>query len=311
MDYRNQLMKLWLPAQKLLVAVLTVCAGVWLAQITWHFLSPVTVITTPKIQAVNKTAEQSGPNWLQISREIAAREFFGDVVVRTQVVEKAVEAPETKLNFTLQAVIAQGEGTGFAVIGQRGAAGKVFGVGDDIFGQATLSAVYGDRVIIDTKGQLETLRYEQQQSTILQTVDSDPDPDPDPEYAEQETADTFQDALAQANQEVANGGDLQTQVQGMVDYVNRRANEDPEGFVQEMGLQPTEGGYQVTRQARQLQMIGLRPGDIVTSVNDMQVGNIQADQTLLNQVLQTGGELKIQIQRGSRSFTIYQSIPSF
>jgi general secretion pathway protein C len=58
-------------------------------------------------------------------------------------------------------------------------------------------------------------------------------------------------------------------------------------------------------------MVGLRPGDIVTSVNDQPVGNIQSDQMLLNQVLQTGGELKIQIRRGSRSFTIYQSIPTF
>ncbi len=304
MDYRTQLIKVWLPTQKLIIALITVVAGVWLAQITWHFLSPVTPVNVPRIQPASKSSEQNGPNWLQISQQVAQREFFGDVIVKeTEAPVAVVEAPETKLNFTLQAVIAQGEGAGFAVIGQRNSPGKVFGVGDDLFGQATLSAVYGDRVIIDTKGQLETLRYEQQQSSILQTVNV--------ASAADEPADSFQEALAQANEEVASGGDLQTQVQGMVDYVTRRANEDPEGFVQEMGLEPTEGGYQVTRRARQLQMVGLRPGDIVTSVNDMQVGNIQTDQMLLNQVLQTGGELKIQIQRGSRSFTIYQSIPSF
>ena len=131
------------------------------------------------------------------------------------------------------------------------------------------------------------------------------------EPVDNSSAETFQEALTQANSAVANGGDLQSQVQGMVDYVTRRANEDPEGFVQEMGLEPTDGGYQVTRRARQLQMVGLRPGDVVTSVNDMQVGNIQTDQVMLNQILQTGGELKIQIRRGSRSFTIYQSIPSY
>ena len=106
-------------------------------------------------------------------------------------------------------------------------------------------------------------------------------------------------------------GDLATSVRGMVDYVSQRANEDPEAFIQEMGLQATDGGYQVTRRARQLQMVGLRPGDVVTAVNDQPVGNVQSDQALLNQVLQTGGELKLQIRRGSRSFTIYQSIPTY
>ncbi|MDX1474644.1 MAG: type II secretion system protein N [Reinekea sp.] len=303
MDYRSQLLKVWLPAQSVLVILVTIVCGIWMAQITWFFLSPSVPVSVPSIKPAISSQGQSGPNWLQISREVAGREFFGDVVIQESAPVEQVEAPETKLNFTLQAVIAQGEGTGFAVIGQRGAAGKVFGVGEDLFGQATLSAVYGDRVIIDRNGQLETLRYEKLQSSILQSVVDDP--------VEDDSSETFQEALAQANAEVASGGDLQTQVQGMVDYVTRRANEDPEGFVQEMGLEPTDGGYQVTRRARQLQMVGLRPGDVITSVNDMQVGNIQSDQMLLNQVLQTGGELKIQIRRGSRSFTIYQSIPSY
>jgi general secretion pathway protein C len=307
MEFKSLIVRYWVPVQTLFVFVLTLLCGVWLAQITWFFLSEPATVTAERIQPAGSNSTESGTNWLQVSRTIAQREFFGDVVVEQAEVVEAVEAPETSLSFTLQAVMAQGEGRGFAVIGERNATGKVFGIGDDLFGKAELSAVYGDRVIIDRRGELETLRYEKIESSALVRSNQQDNSS----NSDGSSADTFQEALSQANAEVSSGGDLQTQVQGMVDYVSRRANEDPEAFVQEMGLQPTDGGYQVTRRARQLQMVGLRPGDIVTAVNDMQVGNVQSDQALLNQILQTGGEVKIQIRRGSRSFTIYQSIPSF
>lgn len=310
MDLNLQVLKYWPALQKAIVAALTLCCGVWLAQITWFFLAEAPQVQVEQIQPANSQAK-SGVDWASVSSQVANREFFGEVVI--EVVEEApvenVEAPETSLSFTLQAVMALGEGTGFAVISERGSNSEVFGVGDDLFGKAQLSGVFGDRVIIDRRGQLETLRYERVESTALQPVEFEEPVDYN--QGDLTNASTFQDAISQANSAVSNGADVQSQVRGVVDYVSRRANENPEAFVQEMGLQPTQGGYQVTRNARQLQMVGLRPGDIVTSVNDIQVGNIQADQTLLNQILQTGGELKIQIRRGSRSFTIYQSIPSF
>jgi general secretion pathway protein C len=280
-----------------------------MAEITWMLIQPASAVLAAKVMpAVSDSAKQS-QDWLQISRSIGSREFFGQIaVVAEPVVETtAVEAPETKLNLTLLGVMAEGEGQGFAVIRDGGGAGKVFSLGEDIFGQATLANVFGDRIVLDRNGQLETLRYETVSTAgILRPVNQNNDSTPSPG-----PIDSFREALSQASAEVANGGDLQSQVQGMVNYVGRRANEDPEGFIAEMGLQPSAEGYQVTRQARQLQMVGLRPGDIVTAVNDMPVGNIQNDQALLNQVLQMGGEIKIQIRRGSRSFTIYQTIPTY
>lgn len=307
MDIQQTLLRVWLPLQSLFVGLLTVACGVFLAQITWVFLNPAQPVQAERVQPAAVSGAQAGTNWSQVARSISSREFFGSVIIEESEPEavEQVDAPETSLNLKLQAIIAQGEGSGFAVIGQRSGAGKVFGVGDDLFGQAELSAVYGDRVIINRNGSLETLRYEKLSSSILQSVDQQT------AAVNDEPAESFQEALAQANANVASGGDLATSVRGMVDYVSTRANEDPEAFIQEMGLQVTDGGYQVTRRARQLQMVGLRPGDIVTSVNDQPVGNVQSDQALLNQVLQTGGELKIQIRRGSRSFTIYQSIPTY
>lgn len=307
MDIQTQLQRAWPPLQSVIVGVATIVSGIWLAQMTWMILDPPAEVRAPVVSPVASNAGDAGVNWQQIGSELAQREFFGEVVVEeTEAPETVVDAPETSLNLSLQAVMATGDGEGFAVIGERSGTGQVFGLGDDLFGQASLSAVYGDRVIIDRRGQLETLRYEELSSSLLQSVSNS-----NRSSGVDEPADSFQEALSQANTRVANGGDLASSVQGMVNYVTQRANEDPEAFVQEMGLEATSEGYQVTRRARQLQMVGLRPGDIVTSVNDQAVGNVQSDQALLNQILQTGGELKIQIRRGSRSFTIYQSIPTF
>ncbi|MDN3649125.1 type II secretion system protein N [Reinekea marina] len=305
MDILNQALSIWLKLQRYVIALLVVLSAVWSAQITWLLLEPNIQISAPRVlPAVNANDNSSGVNWAEIGDQAASREFFGEVVIEETTEVEELDAPETSLDLTLHAVMAQGDGKGFAIIGQRNGSGEVFSVEEDIFGQAKLTKVFADRVILDRNGRLETLRYEQIASEgLLQPVSS---------IAKSSgTADSFQEALQQANQAVATGGDLQSQVQGMVAYVAQRANTDPEAFINEMGLQPTEGGYQVTRQARQLQMVGLRPGDIVTAVNDSPVGNIQNDQVLLNQFLQTGGELKIQIRRGSRSFTIYQSIPTF
>ncbi|MBU2862867.1 hypothetical protein KO489_03335 [Reinekea forsetii] len=305
MDILNQALSIWLKLQRYVIALLVVLSAVWSAQITWLLLEPNIQISAPRVlPAVNANDNSNGVNWAEIGDQAASREFFGEVVIEETTEVEELDAPETSLDLTLHAVMAQGDGKGFAIIGQRNGSGEVFSVEEDIFGQAKLTKVFADRVILDRNGRLETLRYEQIASEgLLQPVST---------IAKSSgTADSFQEALQQANQAVATGGDLQSQVQGMVAYVAQRANTDPEAFINEMGLQPTEGGYQVTRQARQLQMVGLRPGDIVTAVNDSPVGNIQNDQVLLNQFLQTGGELKIQIRRGSRSFTIYQSIPTF
>jgi general secretion pathway protein C len=298
-------LSIWLKAQRYIIYLMIILSAILCAQLTWLLLAPSTQVNVPRILPAVPTSNSSqGVNWAEVGSQAASREFFGSVVVETEEEVDEIEAPETKLNLTLHAVMAQGEGQGFAIIGEGNGAGKVFTVTEDMFGQASLSKVFGDRVILDRNGQLETLRYEKIISSgLMQPVQSVESNDG--------SSDSFQEALQQANRAVASGGDLQSQVQGMVTYVQERANADPEAFINEMGLLPTEGGYQVTRQARQLQMVGLRPGDIVTAVNDSPVGNIQSDQVLLNQFLQTGGELKIQIRRGSRSFTIYQSIPTF
>lgn len=303
MDWVNQSRQLWLPLQRWVVVILIALSAVYSAQLTWLWLQPVPEVSAPRIQPASLNTTSSSTNPEQLGAALGERHLFGQFeAVAIAEPEQPIEAPETRLNMKLQAVLARGDdGTGFAIISRGGSQASAFSVGDDIFNQATLSAVYRDRVILDRNGQLETLRYEREATSQLLQVNDEPIEDDS----------SFRETIDQAQQRVDRGEDVQAQVEQMVSYVQQRANSDPQGLLDEVGLEATGSGYQVTQNARQLAMAGLRPGDVVTAVNDQPVGNIGQDQALLNQILQTGGELKIQIQRGSRSFTIYQSIPRF
>lgn len=314
MEWLVQLRPWWLLTQKLLVIVLVIGSAIYTAHFTWLWLEPVPQIQAPTITPAGGSAGSDRADLARLGDQLAQVELFGAFVSEQAAVEeepRPVEAPDTRLNLTLQAILAQGiEGEGFAIIAQRSGAGRAFSIGDEVFGQAELAAVYGDRVILSRNGQMETLRYPRIESSgLLQARDEDPRaPEPEP-ATDSAGPGSFSDSVQRAQEEFERGGNVEAQVEQMVSYIAERANSDPQGLIQEVGLEPTGAGYQVTRNARQLQMAGLRPGDVVTAVNDNPVGNIAQDQMLLNQILQSGGELKISVQRGSRTFTIYQTLP--
>jgi general secretion pathway protein C len=105
-----------------------------------------------------KRQNNAALNSLQVSQQIASKHLFGRAGVSENQPVEPEDAPETKLNLVLAGVFAyQPSELALAIISSGGRGEEVYGIGDKIVGNATLKAVYEDRVIIENRGQEETL----------------------------------------------------------------------------------------------------------------------------------------------------------
>ncbi|HBR98188.1 MAG TPA: type II secretion system protein GspC [Gammaproteobacteria bacterium] len=114
----------------------------------------------PQQTRLQATETKSGKDPIKLSRAVASTHLFGKAGEKP--VEPQVEtpqvAPETRLNLTLAGVFAyQPAQMAIAIISSGGREEQVYGIGDKI-GNATLKAVYPDRVIIENRGREETLK---------------------------------------------------------------------------------------------------------------------------------------------------------
>lgn len=197
----------------------------------------------------------------------------------------AANAPDTALQLKLDGVFVSG-GDGKqsgAIISEQGQGiGKLYKVGQQVSGGATLSAVYVDRVLLKRNGTDEVLRFIK---TNLLGGDAPVTP-------------------------VAVGGSSNrgAQARDMLGQAISRLNTEPEAYLAEMGLMSQGQGYEITDNApaNLRNDLGLKTGDKILRLNGQPLGNVQQDKSLLQQVQQSG-HARIEIQRGSQTLTIEQN----
>lgn len=171
--------------------------------------------------------------------------LFGVASAPGEAAGNPADAPQTSLTLVLAGTIASSDPKkGLGIIGETAANAKVYSVGDSIAGGASLHAVYTDRVILDRGGQLEALLLPRQN----QGGGSVGAPAP---------------AAATAGPAT-----------GLADRVRRMIAQDPGSVAEIMRPQPVfangqQRGYRVYpgRNRQQFTKLGLRPGDLVMSVN--------------------------------------------
>lgn len=202
----------------------------------------------------------------------------------------ALNAPDTSLQLKLDGVFAGNlQSQSSAIISEQGQGiGKLYRVGQQVSGGATLSAVYVDRVLLQRNGQDEVLRFIK---TNLLEGDAPP-------------AVTSNNVPTQARASTQS-----EQARNLLGSAIDRLNNDPDVYLNQMGLVANGGqGYEITDNVPSYirRNIGLKAGDRILRLNGQPLGNVQLDKNLLQQVQETG-HARIEIQRGSHNLTIEQN----
>lgn len=253
-----------------------------LAQWTWLVakppLPPLVIAPPPPATSVNTFSLQP----------LLAAHLFGQVS-QELTGGRLDNLPISSLNLVLAGVIASGTG-GYALISVNSQPQEPFAVGQTITGGAVLQAVYPDRAIIRRNGTLESL--------LLEGADNSQPPPM---------------AAASRSNRPANVGAPGEIVRetGVNQFTVAREQlaaqmRTPE-FLKQATLMPASGGgFQVRQmQAGSLyEKLGLRPGDIIKSINGEPINNAE-DAMRFYQQMSTVSAVQLDITRGGKSETIY------
>lgn len=265
----------------------TVLISSQLAVFTWMFLAPSTLVLSEPTRA-------KGVAVVAQNDSIADMHIFGDATVAVVEVPKELDAPTTRLRLALLGVMAASIAeNSSAIIAPKGGAGKNYRIGDVVQGRTKLAAVQQDQVILDSNGKLEALKFELAGKQGIQQSSK-----PTPAQKRAQTRGTFKERFSS----------IRTPADA-VQLLKDEVSNDPAGALRKMGLETSGNGsgYKVSSSGSMLTQLGLRPGDIILSVNGQALGNLEDDQVLLEEVTNSG-QARLEIQRGNGRFVVNHTI---
>jgi general secretion pathway protein C len=267
--------------------VFTLLIASQLAVFTWMILSPKTLILSEPTRA-------KGAATVAQNESIADLHIFGDATVEVVEVPKEVNAPKTRLRLELLGVMAASKTeNSSAIIAPKGGKGKNYRVGDVVQGRTKLAAVHQDKVILDSNGKLETLKFDLTRKQGIQKSNK-----PTPSQRKAQSRGSLKDRF----KKVRSASDA-------VDLLRDEVANNPTGALKQLGLETAANGsgYKISNSGSMLTQLGLQPGDVILSVNGQTLGNLDDDQMLLEQVTNSG-QARLEIQRGNRRFVVNHTI---
>jgi len=292
--------KLALPARWLIVGGIAYT----LATSVLYFLSPPVTPAQGVAPAEPRPAEPAPA--VDLNR-IVSRDLFGAADAEATAVVSDEPARQTQLPLELLGVfVADQADDSAAIISQRGRPGLLYGIGEQVPGNATLVEVNRDHVVLRRAGVREALNFPELSESLARrtrnvpdTIDEPPLENYDEGYAEEyETLEDYADDV-----------DEQASVEELVNEYREELEGDPSRALEELGVEPvSEGaaeGYRVGNLAQSpyLSQTGLQPGDVILSVNGRPVGDLEQDRLELDNVL-AQGSARLEVQRGSRRFFV-------
>ena len=283
--------------QLLLIVLLGALILADLARLVWLALPLRTApadIATPINAPTAVSAKSAGAVDIE---KMAGWHLFGEVGAQPKAATTAVEeqAQDTTLNLQLLGVIAASEPTQARAFVMADGRQQQFAIGEQLpgAGKVVLSKVLVDRAIIDNNGRYETLwLYDPNSSAQLQA----------PAAVAQPTAPSTVDMRAN------------TDVTQLAQGYRNQLYQNPASLADVIQVTPaSEGGklvgYRVNpgRDVAQFARFGLKPGDIVTMINDVKLDDPQRALELYN-LLRSQTEAAITVRRGNEDVVLMVSL---
>lgn len=189
------------------------------------------------------------------------------------------EAPETRLSLTLLGILAGTPEASRALIASSGGDEKPYAIGDDVAPGASLQAIFPDRVILSRNGQMETLRLNR-------------------------------DAPSRGGGEYVRPAAAPAGATATLSQVREQILADPTKAATYIRVQPANvngqlRGYRVYpgREREAFTESGLRPGDLVTSINGIQLDDNQKALQMLGD-LSRASSISVTVERGGQQQTL-------
>jgi general secretion pathway protein C len=279
------------------IMVVNLLLVVWiagqLARLTWDFLAPAEEAAPAVIETAASPVQRNEE--LELIRQIPGWHLMGVVSKQATPVKAApIEAPETRLKLVLRGALSSDDPAhARAIIADPRGKEDQYAIGDNLPGNAELSEIHPDRVILKRNGRYETLRLPQDQQQKNNIVSA------------RATA-LRSDARSQPRNSPAQ----------RLQAITRRVRQNPTSLyevVRPVPKQDEEGnivGYtlQPGRDRELFDHLGLQQGDVVVQINDLKLDNAANSAQALKSV-QNGQEVTMTVLRDGQEQVMTFSLP--
>jgi general secretion pathway protein C len=279
-----------------IILVVNLLLVIWiasqLATLTWEFFTPAE--DTAPVVAETDAAPVQRNEELELIRQLPRWHLMGVVSQQAAPVKAApMEAPDTRLKLVLRGALASDDPAhARAIIADPRGKEDQYAIGDNLPGNAELSEIHPDRVILMRNGRYETLRLpqDQQQNTAVSVVNT---------------------SLRSVTRPRATPGPVQR-----LQAITRRVRQNPVSLyevVRPVPKQDEEGnivGYtlQPGRDRELFNHLGLQAGDVVTQINDLKLDSAASSAQALKSV-QNGQEVTMTVLRDGQEQVMSFSLP--
>ena len=261
-----------------------------LAEMSWMLLPDTRSSEPQSVAVVPGQVTRQAPRIDE--RQIASWHLFGEAGKDKPGKKTAVNAPETRLKLTLRGVFASNDSSSAssarAIIGDPRGKEDSYAPGDPLPGGATLSEIYPDRIILERNGRFETLRLPRK---TMNTGSA--------RLGSRSTVRSTSSGNAAAFSKYRR--EIKKNPASLMNYVRATPERKDGKFI---GFR-----LQAGKDPGAMKELGLKPGDVVTSINGVQIDSPAKGMKAM-QALGKGDSVNITLLRGGQETSMSLTLPS-